>query len=163
MLYWGSRLKQSLACVDHAIPEVTNELYEEQTPFQETDLRVQFKNSSGFPETSCFQQTGSSLDCQNVILVIESKEKVIPFTAPAQCLEQERRFLATSGTDHRCFKYRMQPSDRRRRPGSFFTETVLETLGIFVKEKEQFSEKKQKGLAKKEKMVYIAWIPNRAI
>ena len=36
----------------------------------------------------------------------------------------------------------------------FSPETVLENLGIFVKEKEQFFEKKQKGLAKKEKMVY---------
>ena len=36
----------------------------------------------------------------------------------------------------------------------FSPETVLENLGIFVKEKEKLSEKKQKGLAKKEKMVY---------
>ena len=50
-------------------------------------------------------------------------------------------------------KYRMQPADRRRRPGSFSPEQFLKTWD-FVKEKEQFSEKKQKGLAKKEKMVY---------
>ena len=46
------------------------------------------------------------------------RKKRVAYYCPVR-LRTGKRNLCPSRPDHRCFKYRMQPADRRRRPGSF--------------------------------------------
>ena len=90
----------------------------------------------------------------DVILVIEAKEKSGSLITAQSGLEQGKEIYALPGriTDALstgCNRLIAEGAQVLLSP-----ETVLENLGIFVKEKEKLSEKKQKGLAKKEKMVY---------
>ena len=90
----------------------------------------------------------------DVILVIEAKEKSGSLITAQSGVEQGKEIYALTGRITDALSTGCNQLIAEGAQVLFSPETVLENLGIFVKEKEQFSEKKQKGLAKKEKMVY---------
>ena len=90
----------------------------------------------------------------DVILVIEAKEKSGSLITAQAGLEQGKEIYALPGRITDALSTGCNQLISEGAQVLFSPETVLENLGIFVKEKEKLSEKKQKGLAKKEKMVY---------
>ena len=90
----------------------------------------------------------------DVILVIEAKEKSGSLITAQSGLEQGKEIYALPGRITDALSTGCNQLIAEGAQVLFSPEMVLENLGISVKTKEKLSEKKQKGLAKKEKMVY---------
>ena len=144
----GGKTYAVLGCgVDQCYPRSNYELYES-IPFHGGLISEYSLKTPPVPRNFPVRNRIIS-GLSDVILVIEAKEKSGSLITAQAGLEQGKEIYALPALSTGCNQLISEGAQVL-----FSPETVLENLGIFVKEKEKLSEKKQKGLAKKEKMVY---------
>ena len=149
----GGKTYAVLGCgVDQCYPRSNYELYES-IPFHGGLISEYSLKTPPVPRNFPVRNRIIS-GLSDVILVIEAKEKSGSLITAQAGLEQGKEIYALPGRITDALSTGCNQLISEGAQVLFSPETVLENLGIFVKEKEKLSEKKQKGLAKKEKMVY---------
>ena len=149
----GGKTYAVLGCgVDQCYPRSNYELYES-IPFHGGLISEYSSKTPPVPRNFPVRNRIIS-GLSDVILVIEAKEKSGSLITAQAGLEQGKEIYALPGRITDALSTGCNQLISEGAQVLFSPETVLENLGIFVKEKEKLSEKKQKGLAKKEKMVY---------
>ena len=99
----------------------------------------------------------------DVILVIEAKEKSGSLITAQAGLEQGKEIYALPGRITDALSTGCNQLISEGAQVLFSPETVLENLGIFVKEKKSFLKKSRRDLQRKKKWCIVAWISNRVI